>query len=104
LEREPQFTAATVSSQWNREKMQAVVLLRLAPRIIIMKTLIVWILWCVLFVLCWPMALLLLALIPIVWLIALPFRVVGITVGAVFALIRAILYLPARLLGGQKRI
>jgi hypothetical protein len=84
--------------------MQAVVLLRLAPRIIIMKTLIVWILWCLLFVLCWPMALLLLALIPIVWLIALPFRVVGITVGAVFALIRAILYLPARLLGGQKRI
>jgi hypothetical protein len=80
------------------------VLLRLAPRIIIMKTLIVWILWCLLFVLCWPMALLLLALIPIVWLIALPFRVVGITVGAVFALIRAILYLPARLLGGQKRI
>jgi hypothetical protein len=84
--------------------MQAVVLLRLAPRIIIMKTLIVWILWCLLFVLCWPMALLLLALIPIVLLIALPFRVVGITVGAVFALIRAILYLPARLLGGQKRI
>jgi hypothetical protein len=53
----------------------------------------------VLFVLCWPVALLALALWPLVWLISLPFRLVGITLEAVFALLRALLFLPARLLG-----
>jgi hypothetical protein len=64
-----------------------------------MKTLIWMALWCLLFVVAWPLALLALLLWPIVWLISLPFRLVGIAVGAVFALLKAVLYLPARLLG-----
>ena len=64
-----------------------------------MKVLIAMVAWCILFVLCWPLALLALLLWPLAWLIALPFRVVGISVSAVFALLRAILFLPARLLG-----
>ena len=57
--------------------------------------------WCLLLVLCWPLALLALVLWPIVWLLSLPFRLIGITFEAVFALLRAILLLPARLLGGK---
>ena len=64
-----------------------------------MTTLLVFIVWCVLFVLCWPVALLALVLWPLVWLISLPFRLVGITLEAVFACLRALLFLPARLLG-----
>jgi len=64
-----------------------------------MKTLWVLIVWCLLFVLCWPLALVVLLLWPLVWLVSLPFRLVGIAFGAVFALLRAILFLPARLLG-----
>ena len=64
-----------------------------------MKTLILFFGWCILFVLCWPLALVALFLAPVVWLISLPFRLVGITFEAVFALIKAILFLPARLLG-----
>ena len=58
-------------------------------------------LWLILFVLCWPVALLALVLWPIVWLLLLPFRVVGIAVEGVFALLRALLFLPARVLGGK---
>jgi hypothetical protein len=61
--------------------------------------LILFVAWCILFVLCWPVALLALVLLPIVWLLSLPLRLVGITVGAVFALVRALLFLPARVLG-----
>jgi hypothetical protein len=57
-------------------------------------------LWLILFVLCWPLALLALVLWPIVWLLSIPFRVVGIALTGVFALLRAILLLPARLLEG----
>ena len=64
-----------------------------------MKALLVFIAWCGLFVLCWPVALLALVLWPLVWLISLPFRLVGITLEAVFAFLRALLFLPARLLG-----
>ncbi len=56
----------------------------------------------ILFVLCWPLALLALVLYPIVWLLLLPLRLVGITVDAVFELFKAVLYLPARLLGGAR--
>jgi hypothetical protein len=63
------------------------------------KALIATVAWCLLFVLCWPLALLVLVLWPIVWLLTLPFRLVGITFSAVFALLHAILLLPARLLG-----
>jgi hypothetical protein len=64
-----------------------------------MKTLLLWIGWCLLFVLCWPVALLALVLFPFVWLISLPLRLLGITFEAVFALFRAVLFLPARILG-----
>ncbi|HEY9171847.1 MAG TPA: hypothetical protein VI136_06145 [Verrucomicrobiae bacterium] len=58
--------------------------------------------WFILLVLCWPVALLALVLFPVVWLLSLPLRLVGITVGAAFALVRAILFLPARLLGARE--
>ena len=64
-----------------------------------MNALLVFIAWCVLFVLCWPVALLALVLWPIAWLISLLFRLVGITLEAVSAFLRALLLLPARLLG-----
>jgi hypothetical protein len=53
--------------------------------------------WCLLFVLCWPLALLALVLYPIVWLLLLPFRVVGIAVDGVLSLVSAVIFLPARL-------
>lgn len=56
-------------------------------------------LWLILLVICWPLALMALLLWPLVWLISLPFRLIGISVEAVFALLRALLFLPARLLG-----
>jgi len=68
-----------------------------------MKALILFVGWCILFVLCWPVALLALILFPLVWLLSLPLRLIGITVGAAFALIRTLLFLPARLLGWRKR-
>ncbi|MGV8942783.1 hypothetical protein [Thermomonas sp.] len=64
-----------------------------------MKTLIALMLWCALLVLCWPLAFLALMLWPLMWLLSLPFRLVGITVSAVFAFLAALLTLPARLLG-----
>ena len=64
-----------------------------------MKTLIAVMVWCVLLVLCWPLALLALVLWPIAWVISLPFRLVGITFSALFAFLHALLMLPARVLG-----
>ncbi len=64
-----------------------------------MNTLLLFVGWCLLVVLCWPLALLVLMLAPLVWLLSLPLRLVGITVEAVFALLRALLMLPSRLLG-----
>ena len=64
-----------------------------------MKTLIALLAWCLLLVLCWPLALLALVLWPLVWLISLPFRLVGVTFSALFAFLHALLTLPARLLG-----
>ena len=55
--------------------------------------------WCVLFVLAWPLALLALFLLPLLWLLSLPFRALGVVVEALFAFIKAVLFLPARLLG-----
>ena len=62
-----------------------------------------FILWCVLLVVCWPLAMLALVLWPLVWLLSLPFRLIGITFDAVFALLKALLMLPARVLGGRKQ-
>ncbi|MBP1643693.1 MAG: hypothetical protein H6Q03_2362 [Acidobacteria bacterium] len=60
-----------------------------------------FLLWLLLLVVCWPLALAALLLYPIVWLLLLPFRLVGIAVGGVFAFLKAILFLPARLLGAR---
>jgi hypothetical protein len=62
-----------------------------------------FLIWIILFVLCWPLALIALLLYPIVWLLLLPFRLIGITLDAVFELLRAIMFLPARILGGKPR-
>jgi uncharacterized membrane protein YvlD (DUF360 family) len=59
--------------------------------------------WCILFVLCWPLAVVALLLWPVVWLLSLPFRLIGITFEAFFALLRAVLLLPARLLGQRPK-
>jgi hypothetical protein len=61
---------------------------------------ITFLLWCLLLVVCWPIALLALLLYPIVWVLLLPFRLLGIAVDGVFALLRALVTLPARVLGG----
>ena len=61
------------------------------------------ILWVILFVIAWPIALLALVLYPLVWLLALPFRLVGISVKGVLETVRAVVLLPARLLGGRPR-
>ena len=60
-----------------------------------------FLLWCLLLAICWPLALLFLVLAPLVWLIALPFRLLGMCVSATFAFVRALLFLPGRLLGGS---
>ena len=59
-----------------------------------------FLLWCILLIWCWPLALLALLLYPLVWLLLLPFRILGIAVGGVLALLVAIIMLPARVLGG----
>lgn len=66
-----------------------------------MKTFAIFLLWCLLLVLCWPLALLVLILAPLIWLIALPFRLFFAAIEATFALVKAILFLPARLLGAR---
>lgn len=67
-----------------------------------MKALILFVGWCILLAVNWPLALLALVLLPLIWFISLPFRIVWITVAATFALLRAILFLPARLLGWRR--
>ena len=59
-------------------------------------------LWCILLILCWPLALVALVLAPLIWLLLLPFRILGFAVGGVFHLIGALFMLPARLLGGPR--
>jgi hypothetical protein len=62
-----------------------------------------FLLWCILMVMCWPLALLALVLYPFVWLVLLPFRIVGLAVGGVLELVKAIIFLPARVLRGRVR-
>jgi hypothetical protein len=64
-----------------------------------MKFLLTLILWAILLVLCWPLALLLLVLWPLLWLLSIPFRLVGIMLEAVLGLVKALLFLPARIVG-----
>jgi len=61
-------------------------------------------LWCILFVLCWPVALVALLVYPVVWVLLLPFRIVGITAHGVLALVAAIILLPARMLRAPFRL
>jgi len=63
-----------------------------------------FLLWLIVLILCWPLALIALLLYPIVWLFLLPFRLLGITVTAVFELFKAIIMLPARILRGPSKI
>ena len=63
-----------------------------------------FLLWLILLVLCWPLALLALVLYPLVWLLLLPFRLVGIAVEGVLAFLKAVLMLPARVLAGPRRV
>jgi len=67
-----------------------------------MRTLFALLLWCLLFVLCWPVALAALVLWPLAWLVTLPCRLIGIAFDALFAVLRALLFLPARLLGARR--
>jgi hypothetical protein len=62
-----------------------------------------FLLWCLLLVFCWPLALVALVLYPLIWLILLPFRIVGIAVDGVLELVKSIIFLPARLLGSRSR-
>jgi len=62
-----------------------------------------FLLWCLLLIFCWPLALLVLVLYPFVWLILLPFRILGIAVEGVLELLKAIILLPARILRGPSR-
>jgi len=62
-----------------------------------------FLLWCILLVLCWPLALLALVLYPFVWLLLIPFRLLGIAVTGVLEFIRAVIMLPARILAGPRR-
>ena len=63
-----------------------------------------FLLWLLLLVACWPLALLALLLYPLVWLLQLPFRILGVAVDGVLGLLKAVLLLPARLLGGPGRL
>ncbi len=62
-----------------------------------------FLLWCILFVMCWPLALLAILLYPLIWLLLLPLRLVGIAVTGVLELFKGIIFLPARLLGQRPR-
>lgn len=68
-----------------------------------MSSLLALVAWFILLVLCWPLALLALLLWPLVWIVSLPFRLIGMTFEALFALLRAVLFLPARVLGYKAR-
>jgi hypothetical protein len=65
-----------------------------------MKTLLLIVAWCLLFVLCWPIALAALVLWPLIWLLSVPFRIVGVVAEALIAFLKAVLTLPARILRG----
>lgn len=68
-----------------------------------MKFLLLLVAWCILLVVAWPVALLVLVLWPVLWLLTLPFRLIGLTFDALFAFLKALFFLPARLLGYRAR-
>jgi len=64
---------------------------------------VVFLLWIIVLILCWPLAIAALILYPLLWIFLLPFRLIGITVEGIFALLKAVIFLPARILGGGFR-
>ena len=68
-----------------------------------MTAIVITMLWCLLFLLSWPLAVMVLLIFPLIWLISLPFRMLGLLFAALFALLVAILFLPARLLGWRSQ-
>ena len=78
------------------------VMVNLFDRRSVFANVVKFLLWCILFVLCWPLALLALVIYPLVWLLLLPFRLVGIAVDGVLGLLRGVVMLPARLVGGPR--
>jgi len=70
------------------------------PRGIVLQGMGMFLLWCILLLLCWPLALLALVVYPLVWILLLPFRIVGIAVDGVLGVVRGVVMLPARLLRG----
>ena len=66
-----------------------------------MKFLLVLFLWCILLALCWPLAILVALAWPVLWLLSIPFRIVGYALGGMLALVKALFFLPARLLGAR---
>jgi hypothetical protein len=69
-----------------------------------MKTLFLIVAWCLLLVLCWPLAVVAIVLWPFLWLLSIPFRILGVVVEALLAFIKALLLLPARILGGRPSV
>ena len=67
-----------------------------------MKVLLALLLWAILFVLCWPLALLAIIVWPILWLLSIPFRIVGVVAQGLLSLLKTLLFLPARLVGGGR--
>ena len=68
---------------------------------IVLSSVLTFLLWCVLLVVCWPLALLVLVLYPVVWILLIPFRIAGIAVDGLLRLLRGVLLLPLRLVGGR---
>jgi len=95
---------AATSTGWEREPEPAQGAARFARRSTARygKGMVTLLLWLILLVLCWPLAVLVLLLWPLVWLISLPLRIVGITLEGVFELLRSLLLLPARVLRGPR--
>jgi hypothetical protein len=79
-------------------------LLNLFGRVIVFPGVMKFLLWCILLVLCWPLALLALVVYPLVWILLIPFRLVGIAVDGVLGLLRGIVMLPVRLVSGPRAL
>jgi len=75
---------------------------QLLALLLVLHFMLKFLLWCLLFVLCWPLALFAIVLYPLVWILLLPFRIVGIAVEGVLGLVRGLVMLPARVLSGPR--
>jgi hypothetical protein len=71
------------------------------PAVLVFLSMVKFLLWCLLLVLCWPLAILAVIFYPLVWIVLIPFRIAGMAVSGVLELLRGIIMLPARLIGGR---